>query len=98
MADTQTSPQDALAERLFIEGLGSFHMVTVYLGVQLGLFEALSKAPAITADELAAAANIDPRYAAEWAQAECAAGLIVAAGGDPYTGKLSLAEGAFEVL
>jgi hypothetical protein len=40
--DTAVDPVDALATRIFDESLGAFHQVTVYLGVQLGLFRALA--------------------------------------------------------
>lgn len=98
MTETSTTPAEELSERLFMEGLGSFHLATVYLGVALGLFDTLATSPGLTADELARAAGIDARYAREWAQAECSAGLVTADDGDPYTGHLSLADGARDVL
>lgn len=97
MAEPQ-SPVEQLTERLFMEGLGTAHMFTLYLGVHLGLFAALAKEPGLTADKLAAASGTAARYAAEWAQAECAAGLVVADNGDPKTGHLTLADGVEAVL
>jgi len=97
-APTVTDPVEALAERIFSEGIGAFHLLTVYLGVRLGLFRALAETPALTAAGLAAAASIDERYAVEWLQAETYAGLLVADGTDYTTARFTLAEGVAPTL
>lgn len=97
MTETPSAVEE-LTGRLFMEGLGAAHMFTLYLGVHLGLFAALATEPGLTAAKLAAATGTDPRYAAEWAQAECAAGLLVTDNGDPKTGRLTLADGVTDVL
>jgi SAM-dependent methyltransferase len=96
--ETTVDPAEALAERLFMDGVGAFHLVTVYLGVRLGLFRALAESPALTATELATAASIDGRYAIEWLQAETYAGLLVADGSDYTTAHFTLADGVASTL
>ncbi len=96
--ETPVQPGDALAERIFAEGLGAFHLVTVFLGLRLGLFRALAESPGLTAAELAAATSIDERYAIEWLQAETYAELLVADGTDYSTARFTLADGVATAL
>lgn len=49
---------DALAERLFEGFLSTMELLSVHLGVELGLYRALADHGPSTADELAAAAGI----------------------------------------
>ena len=92
------SPAEAIADRLFGEGLGAFHMMNVYLGVQLGLFAALAAHPGTTCAELARATGLDERYTEEWLQGECAAGLVDSDATDFRTGTVRLADGVREAL
>lgn len=87
-----------VTERLFGEGLGALHLLTAYLGVRLGLFDALAERPGSTADQLAAAASADARYVREWVQAETIAGLLEADGDDYATATFRLAPGVREAL
>jgi predicted O-methyltransferase YrrM len=96
--DITTDPTEALVERLFAESIGAFHQFTIYLGVRLGLFEALAATPGLTARELAAATAIDERYALEWLQSETIAGLLDADSSDYATARFSLAAGVSETL
>jgi SAM-dependent methyltransferase len=54
----------------------------VYLGVELGLYRALERHGALTPQELAEHAGIDPRYAREWLEQQAVAGLLEADGTD----------------
>jgi len=65
----------ALSVRLFSAGQAAAELMTVYLGLQLGLYPALAKGPA-TAPELAARARIAPRYAREWLEQQAVAGIV----------------------
>jgi len=65
----------SLSLRLFMACLGSAELMTAYLGVQLGLYDALAPAPA-TAQRLAELAGIAPRYAREWLEQQAAAGIV----------------------
>jgi 2-polyprenyl-3-methyl-5-hydroxy-6-metoxy-1,4-benzoquinol methylase len=67
---------DALAERLFGATLGALELFSVYLGVELGLYRTLERHGALTPQELADHAGIDPRYAREWLEQQAVAGLL----------------------
>jgi 2-polyprenyl-3-methyl-5-hydroxy-6-metoxy-1,4-benzoquinol methylase len=81
MSDTTTSVLDAdrgdeLAQRLFLAGVAAFELLTVELGVRLGLYETLRRREALTAAELAEAAGIGERYAREWLEQQAVASLL----------------------
>jgi SAM-dependent methyltransferase len=65
----------ALGTRLFLGGLAAAELMTVYLGVSLGLYQALGTGPA-TPDQLAGRAGIAGRYAQEWLEQQAVAGLV----------------------
>lgn len=66
----------ALSLRLFMACLGSAELMTAYLGISLGLYDALRGRGAVTPAALAALAGIDSRYAREWLEQQAAAGII----------------------
>lgn len=77
----QTPPDDdavagAFAERMFGEALGAIGMFTIYLGIRLGLYEALHDHPGITAGELAGRAGIASRYAREWLEQQTVTAVV----------------------
>ena len=81
MTTTEASPRQdqqaaALAERLFRSGLERFELLTVYLGLRLGLYSTLVAAGGATSGELAAKARIDERYAREWLEQQAVAGIL----------------------
>jgi len=51
----------ALADRLFQAGVATIDLLTVYLGLRLGLYQALHDHGSCTEDELAAATGISRR-------------------------------------
>jgi len=73
---TTPDPTDALAERLFAATLGALELFSVYLGVELGLYRTLDTHGPCTPVELAARADIAPRYAREWLEQQAVAGLL----------------------
>ncbi|WP_305786241.1 class I SAM-dependent methyltransferase [Symbioplanes lichenis] len=74
--DTGThTAADALADRLLTDTLGALELFSVFLGRELGLYEALAAGPC-TPDGLARTAGIAPRYAREWLEQQAAAGLL----------------------
>jgi SAM-dependent methyltransferase len=74
-----TTTPDAFAESIFGSALGYFRVLSMYLGLRLGLYEALRDAEGgLTAAGLAAAAGIDERYAREWLEQQATAGIIEA--------------------
>ncbi len=74
--DVEDTAAGALAERLFGDALGAIEMFTAYLGIRLGLYEALVDQPGSTAGELAGRAGIAPRYAREWLEQQTVGGIV----------------------
>ncbi len=58
--------RDALTEQLLGATQSVWDIFTVYLGDQLGLYQALSEIEPATAGELAAATGTHERYVREW--------------------------------
>ncbi len=88
---TGTTPTDdveaaigSFAERFVMSTLAATEMLTVELGMRLGLYAALAEAPR-TPPELARVAGIDGRYAREWLEQQATAGLV-AVDADPVAG------------
>ena len=67
--------RDALAGRLFEAALGAFDLLTIHLGLDLGLYGALRGGP-LTTGELASRAGIDARYAREWLEQQAVTGIL----------------------
>jgi 2-polyprenyl-3-methyl-5-hydroxy-6-metoxy-1,4-benzoquinol methylase len=74
----------AFAERIVMSTLAAAEMLTVELGLRLGLYATLFDGPR-TPPQLADAAGIDARYAREWLEQQATAG-IVAVDADPVAG------------
>jgi SAM-dependent methyltransferase len=92
--------RDALAGRLFEATLGAFDLLTIDLGLTLGLYEALRDQGPATPVELAQRAGIDGRYAREWLEQQAVTAILdvddVAA--DAKTRRYSLPAGHAEAL
>jgi 2-polyprenyl-3-methyl-5-hydroxy-6-metoxy-1,4-benzoquinol methylase len=90
----------ALSIRLWLACLATQETLCVYLGIRLGLYEALATGGAANPDELARRAGISPRYAREWLEQQAVAGILrvetPAAGAELRV--FSLPEGHREVL
>jgi 2-polyprenyl-3-methyl-5-hydroxy-6-metoxy-1,4-benzoquinol methylase len=67
---------EAFVGRLFEAGLGSFDLLTVYVGDRLGLYRLLEEAGPLAPDELAARAGIHERYAREWLEQQAVTGIL----------------------
>ena len=68
--------RDALVERLFGSTLGAMDVLSVYLGVRLGLYRALADRGASSSEELAAAAGLNERYVREWLEQQATTGIL----------------------
>jgi Methyltransferase domain len=75
-----TDGTPTLRERLEGAGLQAIELLTVALGLRLGLYAALRDTPS-TAAQLAARAGILERYAREWLEQQAVAGLLTHADG-----------------
>lgn len=74
----------ALASRVFEASLATAELMSMYLGLRLGLYQALADRVDCSAGELAEAAGITPRYAVEWLGQQAAAGVLEAVGDSRY--------------
>ncbi|MEO1057980.1 MAG: class I SAM-dependent methyltransferase [Actinomycetota bacterium] len=79
-----TDETGSLTDRLFESTIGALEMISVHLGVQLGLYAELAAHERLTEGELAAAAGIAPRYAREWLEQQAVAGFVTV--DDPQAG------------
>ncbi len=70
------SSADPLTVRFFAAGLAAAELMTCYLGLRLGLYEALRALGPATAAAVADRSGIDPRYAREWLEQQAAAGIL----------------------
>jgi 2-polyprenyl-3-methyl-5-hydroxy-6-metoxy-1,4-benzoquinol methylase len=68
--------RDALSSRLFEALLGTFDLLSVQLGIELGLYAALRDHGPSTPPELATHAGIDARYAREWLEQQAVTQLL----------------------
>jgi SAM-dependent methyltransferase len=71
-----TARTDALVERLFGATIGALELLSVHLGVVLGLYDALAGEDGLTAPAFARKAGIDARYAREWLEQQAVAGFL----------------------
>lgn len=67
---------DEFAGRLFESVLGAMDMWSIYLGEQLGFYDAMAAGDPITKDELADATGADARYTCEWLEQQAVGGII----------------------
>ena len=67
--------RDALINRLFQATLGTWDILTVYLGDRLGFYRALADT-ALTSAELAAATGTHERYVREWLEQQASSELL----------------------
>jgi SAM-dependent methyltransferase len=75
-AHTELDAREALAERLIDDVTSALETLGVYLGLELGLYQALADLGTATQAELAATAGIAPRYAREWLEQQTVAGYL----------------------
>lgn len=68
--------EDALTTRLLQATIHTLELYGIYLGKELGLYEALKFERRITPPELARTAGIAPRYAREWLEQQAVAGFL----------------------
>jgi len=68
--------RDALVERLFGSTLGAMDVLSVYVGVRLGLYRTLADRGPSSSDELAEAAGLNERYVREWLEQQATTGIL----------------------
>ncbi len=73
------TPQGApggMSNLVFDSALGYFRLLSMYLGLRLGLYDELHDAGALTAEDLASRAGIAERYAREWLEQQATNGIL----------------------
>lgn len=75
-ASAPPATAEAFAERVFAAGLAAFDIYGLYIGEKLGLYRALAEGGSATAQDLAARAGVDARYAREWLEQQAASGVV----------------------
>jgi len=68
---------DTFPDRVHDATLGYFQILSMYLGLRLGLYEAIGDSE-LTTDALAERAGIDARYAREWCEQQATVGILAA--------------------
>ncbi len=74
--DHDATQAQAFAVRLFTAGLAAAELLAAYIGIRLGLYEALRSGGPATAAQLAARGGIAHRYAREWLEQQSVAGVL----------------------
>jgi len=75
-AHTDLDAREALAERLVDATTHALETLSVHLGLELGLYQALAELGTATEAEVAAHAGVAPRYAREWLEQQATAGYL----------------------
>jgi SAM-dependent methyltransferase len=76
-APDRTAPDlETVADRLLSDTVTTLELLSVHLGLELGLYAALHRSGPATAGELAERAPIAPRYAQEWLEQQTVAGFL----------------------
>ena len=73
---TDLDAREVLAERLVDDVTCSLETLSVYLGLELGLYRALTELGAATESEVVAHTGVAPRYVREWLEQQAAAGYV----------------------
>ena len=96
----ESQQRDALVGRLFQSVLGAMDLFHVYLGSQLGLYDALGRQGWATSAELAGATQLSERYVREWLEQQAVSGLldVEEVGADARSRRYTLSPGHAEVL
>jgi 2-polyprenyl-3-methyl-5-hydroxy-6-metoxy-1,4-benzoquinol methylase len=96
----ESQRRDALVGRLFQSVLGAMDLFHVYLGSQLGLYDALGRRGWATSAELAGATQLSERYVREWLEQQAVSGLLDVedVGADAHSRRYTLSPGHAEVL
>lgn len=71
-----TDAREALAERMIEGSTAALEMLSIHLGLTLGLYTAVAELGDATAARVADRAGVAPRYAREWLEQQVTAGLL----------------------
>jgi len=96
----ETDQRDEFAQWVFQQTTAALEMLTLYLGIRLGLYAHLATGGPVTCGELASRAKLDARYVREWLEQQAVAGVLEVAAdtGDAEQRRYTLPPGHAEVL
>jgi len=100
ISQEESQRRDALVGRLFQSVLEAQDLFHIYLGSQLGLYDALRMQGIATSAELAEVAQLSERYVREWLEQQAVSVLLNVedVGADAYSRRYRLSSGHAEVL
>ncbi|MEX2196766.1 MAG: class I SAM-dependent methyltransferase [Thermoleophilaceae bacterium] len=95
-----TATADALMERVFGASIAAMDLATIHIGRELGLYQTLRDAGALSSATLAAMTGTDERYVREWLEHQAVSEILEAEEGavDPERRRFSLPAGHAEAL
>lgn len=74
--EEQVAKRDAFVNRMLESARGVFDIYTIYIGHQLGFYNALASGIALTSAELAARTGTHKRYVREWLEQQTITGVL----------------------
>lgn len=89
-----TNTAEQMSERLFMQSVVVMEAASVWLGRQLGWYDAIHRTGPVLPDQLAGMTSTTPRYAREWLEQQAVAGILVR----DDDGRFALPEGHAEAL
>lgn len=75
-SDETAARRDALVERLFLATVGTWDVLSVYVGDRLGLYRILAERGPTTSGELADMAGLSERYVREWLEQQATSAIL----------------------
>ncbi len=96
--DASPDRREALGQQIFEGTVAAGEMLAVYLGVELGLYDALAERGPATATELASRTGTADRYTREWLEQQAVAGLLTVDDADTDRRRYTLDPAHAEVL
>lgn len=99
-AEQIEAQRDAFVESLLDATAGVWKIFTTFLGLELGLYEAMKSGQAMTSEQLASVTSTDERYVREWLEQQAVIGTLGVENPDdgPTERRFFLKPGHIEVL
>jgi 2-polyprenyl-3-methyl-5-hydroxy-6-metoxy-1,4-benzoquinol methylase len=100
LTPSQADRRDALVDRIAVDAVGTFDLLNVYLGMRLGLLQALADDGPASSTELAGRTGLHERYVREWLEQGAVSGILDLddAGAEAADRRYELPAGHAEVL
>ncbi|MGH8982687.1 MAG: class I SAM-dependent methyltransferase, partial [Acidimicrobiia bacterium] len=82
LTPSETAERDAFAQWVFQETTAAMEMLTVYVGVRLGLYRQVAESGPVSARDLSVRMALDRRYVREWLEQQAVAGVLTVGDAD----------------